>query len=237
MTITTLSTLVGGAMTGTLLPAGAQGLQGIQGIQGVQGPVGLTGPAGSVGPTGPQGPTGPAGSIQQNAGASHKWISSINADGSSNLSQPAFSDISGTAADSQLAVAANAAGTGANYSTSSTTLVMYGCNTTITPAKSSPKLFIIIQGMVTSNTVGQGGEFQIRVGTGTPPIQGAAVTGTQVTNSAFITTGTAGIEGYFNMSSVAGVSAGSTYWVDLGVSTTGSGQATFSNVTITAFEL
>src|SRR5216684_3716471 len=61
--------------------------------------------------------------------------------------------------------------------TASTTGVMMGLATTITPVKSG-KLLILVSGDCTDSVISDGCSMQIRFGTGTAPTNGAALTGT-----------------------------------------------------------
>ena len=115
-------------------------------------------------------------------------------------------------------------------STTSTTGVMLGggggtngggLSTQITPATSGTVL-VMFSGNINNSTAQDGGYFQIRYGTGTPPNNGAALTGTAVgSNTSFAEASSAGAAAFrapfTAIALVTGLSVGTTYWFDLAI--------------------
>jgi len=97
---------------------------------------------------------------------------------------------------------------------------MVGLNGTFTP-NSSGKCFIELAG-VALNTTGGGGSVNISgyYGTGTAPIAGAGVSGTQFSITQHIVTNANTIQvGFTVIGIVSGLTLGTTYWIDLAIST------------------
>lgn len=189
----------GGGPTG---PTGPAGLATITGATGLAGPTGVTGPTGMVGATGagaftgPTGKTGPPGSIGP---------ASTGATGPT-----------GPIGVSQSVSGSIAAPTGP----AGTTPYMIGLGATFTP-NSSGKCFIELAG-VALNTTGGGGSINIagRYGTGTPPIAGAAITGTTFGIVQHIVSNANNVQiGFTVIGIVSGLTLGTPYWIDLVIST------------------
>lgn len=123
--------------------------------------------------------------------------------------------------------------------TTSTTAVMMGLGgtCTITPVYTGRiKIEFIGQG---SNTVsGDGWIHAIRWGTGTAPVNGAALTGTQVGTSIRIDTAGGGSFSapMANSGIVTGLTPATAYWLDIALAQINGGTATILNVSCNAFE-
>ena len=145
--------------------------------------------------------------IQSRAATANNWIRSIADDGTSTISQPAFSDLSGTASVTQGALPTGGlAGqllkknSGTDYDaswandlstlatrgalsnpagTTSTTGVMMGLGSSAnaTPVRSG-KLYVIFVGSMSASVAGNWCYVYGRYGSGTAPANGAALTGT-----------------------------------------------------------
>lgn len=126
--------------------------------------------------------------------------------------------------------------------TTSTTGVMAGLAKTITPL-STGRLLIMIDGQATNSTGDSGFKFDLRYGTGNPPANGTALTGTQVggtvtgSSVASGTTTAVMISNFSRSGVVTGLTKGTTYWIDIGQYAVTSGTATFSNINVTIIEL
>lgn len=117
-----------------------------------------------------------------------------------------------------------------------TTGKMMGLAGAITP-RVSGTVRVTMNGML-SNTATNGAKVQIRLGTGTAPTNGAALTGTvyggQQSNSSIV--GDLAVP--FSVSAlVTGLTVGTAYWIDADVAAVTAGTGTISSVAIDAFEL
>jgi hypothetical protein len=127
----------------------------------------------------------------------------------------------------------NAAAPTAPASTSAFT--MQGLGATITPIRTGIVLFIISGTIVSAaGTAGNGISYQISTGTGTAPVNGAALTGAQLgtvqtyTNQASVTA--ADVHEPFSIQAVVtGLSVGSAFWIDLAAKSI----ATASDISLT----
>jgi hypothetical protein len=122
--------------------------------------------------------------------------------------------------------------------TTSATQVMMGFGgvASITPLISSRAVITVSGDIFNASTIGDGAAFSIRFGTGTPPSNGDAVTGTLcgTTSTKYVASTTAG-KGVFSQSCIAtGLTPGTPYWIDLGLSNITGGTATVNDVTIIA---
>lgn len=113
--------------------------------------------------------------------------------------------------------------------TASTTLVMMGLGSTLayTPA-STGLVLITVGGQFFTNTAAVGVTLTGRYGTGTPPVNGAAVTGTRWPAAAdptfgAATTTTAGNP--FSFTAMLALVKGTTYWFDLALATANAADA------------
>jgi len=124
--------------------------------------------------------------------------------------------------------------------TASTTLVMSGLGSTwtYTPA-SSGNLLITIAGSVTTATGAVLATFGARYGTGTAPVNGAAVTGTRfgTVNDQGATPVAAGETVAFAQTAVLSLTPGTAYWFDLALKTSNSSDtASFTTLSISIVE-
>ena len=126
--------------------------------------------------------------------------------------------------------------------TTSTTGVMMGLGNSITITPSySGKVMIIISGDIKNATNADGGKVQIRYGTGSPPANQAAVTGT--TAGGFVNfnnanPGTANIQAPWTLNAiVSGLTVGTAYWVDVDLAAITGGTISIKNVSISIVEL
>lgn len=119
-----------------------------------------------------------------------------------------------------------------------TTRLMQGLGVTYTPTSTGNVLFIVQMAGV--NTVaGDGYGTQNRFGTGTPPVNGAAVAGTSfgVGTQGTVPTASGFVPGSSN-AFLPGLTVGTTYWFDLSLKAlTGAGTATLTNMEITILEV
>lgn len=120
----------------------------------------------------------------------------------------------------------------------STTGVMAGLGVTITPS-SSGTILVTANTTVGNNAGSSGGTLtaQLRYGTGTPPVNGAAPSGTAigVAVAGFVSTTTGNFNAGFN-GVITGLTPGTTYWLDFdGFGTSGT-NPTLSYIMISAVE-
>jgi hypothetical protein len=123
--------------------------------------------------------------------------------------------------------------------TTSTTGVMMGLNlSAITPVRSG-KVFVSIMGRMGNNAAGSGVYVRIYYGTGTPPANGVAITGTPIgAPTGFGTEPAAGSNWSFNCTAViTGLTLGVTIWLDLSQAAVTSGTASANNISVCAYEL
>lgn len=123
--------------------------------------------------------------------------------------------------------------------TTNTTGVMMGLagSFTTSPATSG-KVLVNVSGSITNNTASDGAKIQIRHGTGSAPANGAALTGTADGSTPRMMNGTAIVIVPFSCNAVVtGLSASTTYWVDLSLAAITGGTATITDVSISAVEL
>ena len=125
--------------------------------------------------------------------------------------------------------------------TTSTTGVMMGigASCSITPRKSGT-ILVIVTGDMDNATAADGAGIQIRYGTGTAPINGAALTGTtaggliKMTNVATVT----GSRSPFSSNAiVAGLTIGTAYYIDVSLAAITGGTARIRDVIISAIEI
>lgn len=124
-------------------------------------------------------------------------------------------------------------------STSSTTGVMMGLNAAITPTGSG-KILIIISGDSQNNTGGDGTKKQIRFGTGTAPINGAALTGTAAGGLQVDVNqqSSGGQEQGFSLNAiVSGLTLSTAYWIDISLGAVTGGTASLKNLSISIIEI
>jgi hypothetical protein len=120
--------------------------------------------------------------------------------------------------------------------TSTSVYTMLGLAGTITPSGTG-KITFYIAGNAFNSTSADGESLQIRYGTGTAPINNAAVTGTAVGSAQAMGTGTTTLPNTFSLqATVSGLNAATAYWFDLGCKAITGGGGETSNVSMTALE-
>lgn len=121
--------------------------------------------------------------------------------------------------------------------TTDATGVMMGLNRTITPSGTGNVLFIATGSIANNNVLG-GAKVALRYGTGTPPINGAAQTGTIV--SGYVTqtlaVGANDASPFAVHGLITGLSTGTAYWYDLQLAAVTAGTASVSNLSVSATE-
>ena len=134
----------------------------------------------------------------------------------------------------------NSAGLSNPAGTTSTGGVMAGLGALFIPTY-TPVIGLIISGNMANNqgsTVGS--QVRIRYGTGSPPLNGASLTGT-TTGSLLKSTNTSTNGGYvfpFTCIGIAsGLSTGITYWADLEVASISTGSTNLNNLSISYWEI
>jgi hypothetical protein len=94
-------------------------------------------------------------------------------------------------------------------------------------------------GQISNSANSQTAVAVLKFGTGTPPVNGAAATGTSVVQQSVSNNGSSG--GLFFPVSMSAIiptlTPGTTYWLDLDVLSLSAGTSTVLNITATAFEL
>jgi hypothetical protein len=126
---------------------------------------------------------------------------------------------------------------------STTAFTMQGLGGSITPIRTGIVL-IIISGVINSaaGTAGNGITYEISIGAGSAPVNGAALTGVVLgvaqiyTNQASVTA--ANVNAPFSIqATVTGLTAGTTLWVDLAAKSIATvSDVGLTNVSVTAFE-
>lgn len=123
--------------------------------------------------------------------------------------------------------------------TASTSAVMMGLGSaaSITPVRTG-RISFTISGQMSNTTINDGATVQLRYGTGTAPINGAAVTGTQGGNSQTFKAASAGDTSGFSIGPIiAGLTVGTPYWFDLALQAVTGGTASVAGLTVTAHEI
>lgn len=125
--------------------------------------------------------------------------------------------------------------------TASTTLVMMGLGGSckITPG-SSGKILLGISGVAFTNTAAVNFTFGGRYGTGTAPVNGAAVSGTRWGGAADLTAkgGTAGVGIPFGLTDLVTLTPATAYWFDIALLTSaGADTAVVNTLSFTAAEI
>jgi hypothetical protein len=121
--------------------------------------------------------------------------------------------------------------------TSSNTLVMAGLAGSLTP-NTTGKVMVVISGIGTNNSTG-GFEAQISYGTGTAPVNGAALAGTQVGNVSVYAPSVAGTDIPFTcIAIISGLTLATAYWIDLAFArASAAGSTLLGNLSISAYEI
>ncbi len=121
--------------------------------------------------------------------------------------------------------------------TSSATGVMMGLAGAITPATTGRVLFMI-SGDVGNATITTTISIQLYEGTGTAPVNGAAITGSAIGGLVkFITAAAAQRAPFAVAAIVTGLTLGTPYWFDVSLADDTAGTSTIKNVSATAFEI
>lgn len=121
--------------------------------------------------------------------------------------------------------------------TADTTGKMMGLAGTITPATTG-KILVIISGDISNGTILDGGKVQIRMGTGTAPANGDALTGTAYGGLVRSNTAVAGEFLPFSLNAiVSGLTLSTAYWIDVGLAAITGGTASVADISISAIEL
>jgi hypothetical protein len=185
--------------------------------------------------------------IQTRTATANNWIRSIADDGSTTISRPAFSDISGTLdiggaqATGTLGLATLQTIFSNPTGTTSTSGVMMGlggspANSVITPTRSGIIVAFFSGGIQNSST--GGAQTAIRYGTGTAPANGAAPIGTQVGGVATRGAIGAGLTVPFAcVAIITGLALATQVWLDCILVAATTGTASLSAVGFSAFEL
>ena len=233
--------------------SGYSAVSGISGFSGQSGQSGFSG-MGTSGFSGYSGQSGQPGTFSASgysgysgqsgySGLSGYSAASPGASGFSGFSGPAGT--SGFSGPSGVSGYSGFMGTGnTSYSlpvdpavTASTTGVMMGLAGSFTPVGSGVAE-IIVCGDISNNTNGNGAQVQIRYGIGSAPANAAALTGTTLGGLAkYVPDATSSIRNPFAVSGVVNLTAGTTYWIDVGLAAIGGGQARIQDVSISAFEI
>lgn len=137
--------------------------------------------------------------------------------------------------------------------TASTTAVMLGLGATTSFALITPQItgrvLVIISGLIQNSVSGDGCNVQLSYGTGTAPVNGAALTGTQIgLQSVWTSLTNAMIAPFCLQALITGLAvpvinanrqttAATTVWLDLAFKAVTGGNASVTNVNITALEL
>lgn len=120
--------------------------------------------------------------------------------------------------------------------TTNTTGLMMGLAGAITPVFSG-RVMVSITGNIENNTSGSGVKAGIYYGTGTAPVNAAAITGTLVGSVPQFTTAAAAQRVPINITIIiTGLTLGTAYWLDLMLGAITSGTAAIKNITVTAVE-
>ena len=118
------------------------------------------------------------------------------------------------------------------------TYVMMGIDQTFTPALTG-KVVLHFEGYCANSGTGDGVLYQLRYGTGTPPTNGAASTGSAPANSnpsAIISESANQLISCSQTQLVTGLTPGTTYWYDVSLAAATGGLATVAQLTTSAIE-
>lgn len=120
--------------------------------------------------------------------------------------------------------------------TTDTTGKMMGLAGAITPTFSGNILFIV-SGNIATSTTAKGAKVQLSYGTGTAPVNGAAITGTQCGNRPTFTGLTGVLSVPFSVQCVAtGLTLSTAYWLDVTLAAITGNTASISNLSVSAHE-
>jgi hypothetical protein len=121
--------------------------------------------------------------------------------------------------------------------TTSTTMVMMGLAVPFTP-QGSGRLLVIISGDVTQSTTADGAKWQLSIGTGVAPVNGAALTGTQFGSNPTMTFLTGVLTVPFSSQAISAAQVqGTAVWIDIALAAITAGTASMSNLSVSVVEL
>lgn len=121
--------------------------------------------------------------------------------------------------------------------TTSATYVMMGVAGAITPSLTGRVLLCINGNMVVGATTGVT-TGQLSYGTGTAPVNGAAVAGTQIGSQQAFTGLTGALEAPFSMQAlITGLTVGTAYWLDLALKRAVAGTSSVAALNVSAIEV
>jgi hypothetical protein len=234
--------------SGTSGSSGSSGTSGSSGSSGTSGSSGSSGTSGSSGSSGSSGTSGSSGS----SGTSGSSGSSGTSGSSGSSGTSGSSGSSGTSGTSGATGATGATGSVANTTTQKTptdptvtaslTGVMMGLSASITPVVTG-KVLIIVSGDIDNDSGDDGAQVQMRTGTGTPPINGAALTGTAQGGLVKMDVATSGAGNSvtrvpFSLNTiVTGLTLNTAVWIDVSLAAIGAGNARVRDISISIVEL
>ena len=117
-----------------------------------------------------------------------------------------------------------------------------GLSASITPVVTG-KVLIIVSGDMDNDSGDDGAQVQMRTGTGTPPINGAALTGTAQGGLVKMDVATSGAGNSvtrvpFSLNAiVTGLTLNTAVWIDISLAATGAGNARVRDISISVVEL
>jgi len=121
--------------------------------------------------------------------------------------------------------------------TSSTVGVMMGLSASITPVLTG-KIMIIISGDMDNDTNSRGTRVQIRTGTGTPPINGAALTGTTQGGLVTLDQSSPNLRVPFSLNAIVNsLTLNTAVWIDISLASITSGISRVRDISISVVEL
>lgn len=121
--------------------------------------------------------------------------------------------------------------------TSDTTGKMMGLAVPITPLVTG-RLRIEVTGSIANDTINDGAAVQIRYGTGTAPVNGAALTGTAVGKlKTFTSLVAADRHGFACLAFVSGLTVGTPYWIDVSLKAITAGNANLYDLDVVTEEI
>lgn len=173
----------------------------------------------------------------------HQFVTALNGSGTGSFAQPSCSYLSDALASCNTLGASFIPSTFPNpIGTISITCVMMGlgATATITPATSG-RVLVIFNGKFSNDTSGDGYGYGLKYGIGAAPINGAALTGTNVGGPAcgdfggIVATGGIGQMGSF-IGVLTGLTVGTPYWIDLAMAAVTGGTASVTKVQLIAIE-
>jgi hypothetical protein len=217
--------------------SGAVGVTGSTGTSGTSGVAGTSGQAGTSGTSGNSGSTGVSGSSGTSGEAGTSGTSFFGTtSGTSGIT-----GLSGTSGTTGLAQTPSNISFKSSQSTdlivsATTTEKMFGLSASFTPTVTGDCL-IVIQGSLSPASSTIVFTTSIRLGTGTAPANSATASGT-IYGNGMNTQGTISARNPYSIQAVASLTAGVTYWIDLGVvGASGTTTMIFRNSNIFAMQL